>query len=61
MIVNCNDFNLSSRKIVGPKLRSVNRSFSMGNRMGRVKLRINFTRVFGNFAAISENTSDINP
>ena len=54
--------------------RKNNTSFvSMGNRMGRVKLRINITRVFRNcrncpsraatraISAISENTSDINP
>ena len=46
---------------------------SVGNRMGRVKLRINITRVFRNcrncpsraatraIFAFSENTSDINP
>ena len=45
----------------------------MGNRMGRVKLKINIVRVFSNcrnfpsraatreISAISENTSDINP
>ena len=48
-------------------------SVGMGNRMGRVKLRIHITRVFRNcrncprrcatraISAISENTSDINP
>ena len=39
-------------------------SVGMCNRMGRVKLRINITRVFTAtraISAISGNTSDINP